>query len=339
MIEIGIVLCAYIIDLAVGDPRGLPHPVVGMGYAIRKLELPLRRAARTSWLQKAASPLAGRISDPEDRALRVAGTAYPILLVGGSFAVTWLLLYGLSLIHPWLAYATSAWLISTTVAAKGLGDAGMEIYRLLKEGNMAKARHALSMIVGRDTDNLSEGEITRGAVETVAENIVDAILSPLFYALIGGAPLAMAYRAANTLDSMVGYKNDKYVQLGWASARFDDLANWIPARLSALFISAAAWMTQARARRSLRTVATYAHLHPSPNSGYPESAVAGALGIQLGGLNYYKGVASDRARMGEPIHPLQAEHIRRTVKLMHVSSALFVVSITLAAYGLAITLF
>ncbi|TVY04367.1 adenosylcobinamide-phosphate synthase CbiB [Cohnella terricola] len=339
MIEIGIVLCAFIIDLAVGDPRALPHPVVGMGYAIRKLEQPLRSAARTGWLQKAASPLVRRISDPGDRALRIAGMAYPLLLVGGSFAATWLLLYGLSLIHPWLAYATSAWLISTTVAAKGLGDAGMEIYRLLKEGNMEKARYALSMIVGRDTDNLSEGEITRGAVETVAENIVDAILSPLFYALIGGAPLAMAYRAANTLDSMVGYKNDKYIQLGWASARFDDLANWIPARLSALFIAAAAWLLQAQAKRSLRTVTKYARLHPSPNSGYPESAVAGALGIQLGGLNYYKGVASDRARMGEPIHSLQAEHIRQTVRLMYVSSALFVVAISLAAFGLAIALF
>jgi adenosylcobinamide-phosphate synthase len=187
------------------------------------------------------------------------------------------------------------------------------------------------MIVGRDTETLDEGEITRGTVETVAENIVDAILSPLFFALIGGAPLAMAYRAANTLDSMVGYKNDKYLDLGWASARFDDIANYIPARLSALFIAIASFLLRLPFRRPLRTAARYARLHPSPNSGFPESAVAGALGVQLGGLNYYKGVASDRARMGEPLQPLMAEHIRSTVRLMYASSALFVVAVAVVA--------
>ncbi|QJD82143.1 adenosylcobinamide-phosphate synthase CbiB [Cohnella herbarum] len=327
MIEAGIIASAFIIDLAVGDPRALPHPVVGMGYIIRKLERPLRNLANQRWFRK----LCGGSGSSRGRALKIAGVAYPIVLVGGSFALTWLLIGLLFRLHPWLAYGMEAWLISTTIATRGLGDAGMDIYRLLKQRDLPKSRHALSMIVGRDTDTLDESEITRGAVETVAENIVDAILSPLLFALIGGAPLAMAYRAANTLDSMVGYKNDKYLDLGWASARFDDVANFIPARLSALFIAIAASMLRLPFKRSLRTVNRDARLHPSPNSGFPESAVAGALGVQLGGLNYYKGVASDRARMGEPLQPLKADHIRLTVRLMYVSSTLFLVLIVVAA--------
>ena len=330
--EIAIVLSAFVIDLAVGDPRSLPHPVVGMGRVIAKLERPLRQAAASPLLRRLARPLAHPPGgSAEDRALKLAGIAYPLLLVGGSFLGGWVLLFLLGLLHPWLAYGAAAWLISTTIAARGLGDAGMDIYRLLKENKLPEARHALSMIVGRDTDRLGESEITRGAVETVAENIVDAIISPLFYAFIGGAPLALAYRAANTLDSMVGYKNEKYRNLGWASARFDDLANWIPARLSALAIAAAAALLKLRAGRVLGTVRRFARLHPSPNSGFPESAVAGALGIRLGGLNHYKGVPSDRARMGEPLEPLKAEHIRLAVRILYVSSILFVA----AAAGVA----
>jgi len=333
-VEIGIVLSAFIIDLAVGDPRALPHPVVGMGNVIRKLEPFLRRLSGSRLLRLTLHPRDPASPEAHQKTLRLAGILFPLLLVGGSFAATWALLYALSLVHPWLGYAAAAWFVSTTVAAKGLADAGLDIYRLLRAGDLPEVRRALSMIVGRDTDNLSEAEIARGAVETVAENIVDAIVSPLFYALIGGAPLAMAYRAANTLDSMVGYKNEKYASLGWASARFDDLANWIPARLSALAIAAAAGLLKLSPRRALFTVRRYARLHPSPNSGFPESAVAGALGIQLGGLNYYKGVASDRARMGEPLVPLEAEHIRLTARLMYLSSALFLLFAAAAAYGI-----
>lgn len=334
-IDIAIVASAFLIDLAIGDPRALPHPVVGMGRLISKLEQPLRRAAAGPLLRRLARPLGG--ASDEDKALKLAGIAYPVVLVGGSILLGWTILLLLGLLHPWLAYGAAAWMISTTIAAKGLGDAGMDIYRLLKKDKLPEARYALSMIVGRDTDKLGESEITRGAVETVAENIVDAIVSPLFYAFIGGAPLALAYRAANTLDSMVGYKNEKYKDLGWASARFDDLANWIPARLSALAIAAAAALLRLRAGRVLGTVRRYARLHPSPNSGFPESAVAGALGVQLGGLNYYKGVASDRARMGEPLRPLEAEHIRLVVRIMYASSILFAVAAAALAFAVGRT--
>ncbi|WP_372632254.1 adenosylcobinamide-phosphate synthase CbiB [Cohnella sp.] len=334
-IDIAIVASAFLIDLAIGDPRALPHPVVGMGRLISKLERPLRRAAAGPLLRRLARPLGG--APDEDKALKLAGIVYPVVLVGGSFLLGWTILFLLELLHPWLAYGAAAWMISTTIAAKGLGDAGVDIYRLLKKDKLPEARNALSMIVGRDTDKLDESEITRGAVETVAENIVDAIVSPLFYAFIGGAPLALAYRAANTLDSMVGYKNEKYKDLGWASARFDDLANWIPARLSALAIAVAAALLRLRAGRVLGTVRRYARLHPSPNSGFPESAVAGALGVQLGGLNYYKGVASDRARMGEPLRPLAAEHIRLAVRIMYVSSILFAVAAAALAFAVVRT--
>ncbi|ANE46362.1 cobalamin biosynthesis protein [Paenibacillus swuensis] len=302
-----ILVAAYITDLIVGDPRKVPHPVVGMGRTISALERAIRRRVESA------------------RGLKRAGFLLPIALVGGSFALTWALLRLLAMIHPWAALGAEVWLIATTVAAKGLAQAGMDIFRCLARGDLIASRRALGMVVGRDTADLDEAEITRGAVETVAENIVDGIISPLFYAAIGGAPLAMAYRAVNTLDSMVGYKNERYLHLGYASARLDDVANWLPARLTVLALAGAAFLMRLPVGRMLRTVGRDARRHPSPNSGFPESAVAGALGVQLGGLNYYKGVPSDRARMGDALQSLQPGHIRSTVKLMYGSSALFVV--------------
>lgn len=232
-----------------------------------------------------------------------------------------LLLYRIS---PWLAGAAEVWLISTTIASKGLKDAGMAVFTELRQGDIPAARRALGMIVGRDTGHLESPEIVRGTVETVAENIVDAIISPLFFALLGGAPLAMAYRAVNTLDSMVGYKNDKYRDLGWASARLDDVANYIPARITALLLTLCAALLRLDWRRCWRTVRRDARLHPSPNSGYPESAVAGALGIRLGGENVYHGVTSFRAYMGDPLRTMEPEDIIVASRMMLLSSAIFV---------------
>ncbi|MRN51847.1 adenosylcobinamide-phosphate synthase CbiB [Paenibacillus monticola] len=301
-----ILLAAYVIDRIVGDPRRLPHPVIGMGKAIHAVEQLIRRF----------------FTRPQS--LRVAGILLPLIVVGGAWLLTAVLLWLLSLVSPWLVWLAEAWLISTTIASKGLKDAGMAVYIELHKGDLPAARRALGMIVGRDTTTLSSPEIVRGTVETVAENIVDAIISPLFYALLGGAPLAMAYRAVNTLDSMVGYKNEKYRDLGWASARLDDVANLIPARIAALLLALCACLLQLDWRRSLRTVRRDAHRHPSPNSGYPESAVAGALGIRLGGENVYHGVASFRAYMGEPLRPLEPEDIIRTSRLMLLCSSIFV---------------
>lgn len=305
--RICVLLAAYIIDRIIGDPRWLTHPVVYMGRVITWLEGKVR-------------------SRVQEERLKRAGLLFPIVLVAGSFVVVWTLLALLHQIHPWLAWGVEAWLISTTIATKGLAEAGMEIYRLLKQNKIEDARHALSMVVGRDTAFLNEKEISRGAVETVAENIVDAIISPLFYATIGGAPLAMAYRAANTLDSMVGYKNEKYRNLGWASARFDDVVNYIPARLSALLLVFVSWILRLNWRSCAIITLRDARRHPSPNSGFTEAGVAGALGIQLGGTNYYQGVPSERAKMGDALRSIVPKDIKETVRMMHWVSFFFLMA-------------
>ncbi|HEY2495153.1 MAG TPA: adenosylcobinamide-phosphate synthase CbiB [Paenibacillus sp.] len=307
MNAIWILLIAYVIDLWIGDPRWLPHPVILMGKAIKRIE---------KWIRRYFS---------RPTALKKAGLLLPIVVVGGSFALTWGLLKGLYMIHPWAAWIAESVLIATTIAIKGLKDAGMEVFGHLSRGDLPAARQALSMIVGRDTEHLEESEIVRGTVETIAENIVDAIVSPLFYALIGGAPLAMAYRAVNTLDSMVGYKNDKYMNLGWASARFDDIANYIPARITAILLIFSARVMRLDDKRAYRTVKHDARLHPSPNSGYPESAVAGALGIRMGGENRYQGIVSFRAYMGEATRVMNASDIKATIRLMILTSLAFIV--------------
>ncbi|AOZ94617.1 adenosylcobinamide-phosphate synthase CbiB [Paenibacillus crassostreae] len=296
---------AYLLDLIIGDPRWIPHPVIGMGNGIKRLEKKIR----------------SRVSLPAD--LKKVGILLPVIIVGGSFLLIWALLKGLYMIHPWIAVVAEVVFIATTIATKGLKDAGMEVYGHLNRGDLPAARKALGMIVGRDTHHLDEPEIVRGTVETVAENIVDAIVSPLFFALIGGAPLAMAYRAVNTLDSMVGYKNDKYINLGWASARLDDIANYIPARITGVLLVVSSWLMRLDYKRSVRTIKHDARLHPSPNSGFPESAVAGALGIRLGGENIYHGEVSFRAYMGEGSRPMGKEDIIATVRLMLLSSLLF----------------
>ncbi|QRG70468.1 adenosylcobinamide-phosphate synthase CbiB [Brevibacillus choshinensis] len=295
---------AYLIDRVVGEPRGLTHPVVIIGWWITRLERVIRTLIK------------------REEHLKIAGLLFPLLIVSGSYLAVWLIVWAAARVHPLLGWVLSAWLISTTIATKGLADAGLEIARHLAVGDFTQARRSLSMVVGRDTERLDESDICRGAVETVAENIVDAIVSPLIYAAIGGAPLAMAYRAANTLDSMVGYKNEKYQNLGWASARFDDVLNYIPARLTALLLVIASKLAQLDYQQCWAMIRRDAHLHPSPNSGLPEAGVAGALGVQLGGLNFYQGVPSDRARMGDAHRPLRSGDIQSTVRLMYLVSLL-----------------
>ncbi|MFF2908782.1 adenosylcobinamide-phosphate synthase CbiB [Paenibacillus sp. NPDC057934] len=305
MISALILLVAYVIDRIVGDPRALPHPVVGMGKAIKAVERLIRRL----------------VSRP--RYLRPAGMLLPLIVAGGAWSLTALLLWLLAMITPWLSWIAAAWLVSTTIAAKGLKDAGLAVYTELRRGDIPAARRAVGMIVGRDTTSLDSPEIVRGTVETVAENIVDAVVSPLFYALLGGAPLAIAYRAVNTLDSMVGYKNDKYLHLGWASARLDDVANFIPARITAVLLTMCAWLLRLDWRRCIHMVRRDARLHPSPNSGFPESAVAGALGIRLGGENVYHGVTSFRAYMGDPVRGMEPGDILRASRMMLLCSTIF----------------
>lgn len=295
--EIMIMLVAAIaIDWIVGDPKRIPHPVIAIGRLIAFMERKLL---------------------PRE-AKRFNGSLMTLTVIATSFSVLWGATALAAWIHPWFGYAANAWFISTTIAIKGLKDAAMLVYNRLTQGDLPGARQYTGYIVGRDTHELDEPELSRATVETVSENIVDAVISPLFFAWLGAAPLAMLYRAANTLDSMVGYRNDKYMRFGWASARLDDVLNWVPARLTgALLVTAAALYNPASPSRAFKAILEFARLHPSPNSGIPESAVAGALGIQLGGTNRYGEVLSVRAKMGWPTRALSREHIVHTVRLLY----------------------
>lgn len=303
-----LVSIAIVIDLVIGDPRCMPHPVVGMGRLIAALE--------KRWNQ--GSP----------RARRARGVLLTTGVVAGVFCLAWGGLAVLGLLHPALAIAAEIGLLATTLAIKGLRDAALAVATPLEQGDLVAARQALAMIVGRDTHALEESEITRGTVETVAENTVDGITAPLFFALIGGAPLALAYKAVNTLDSMVGYRNERYADFGYAAAKLDDLVNWLPARLTAVTLWLAAFcLPETRRRGTLKSAlqATWreAPTHPSPNSGWPEAMVARLLGVQLGGTNYYAGQPSYRAQLGEPLEPLNVRHIYRAIGLMHGGWLLF----------------
>ncbi len=292
-------LMGYLIDILIGDPPRLPHPVVLIGKSIARLE----SAARKLFHSPAG--------------LKAAGVILAAVVAGGSFAVTALLLYALREVNQLLFLLAGAWLVSTTIATKGLAVAAREIKQLLADGDLPGARRQVGMIVGRDTADMDGRDVTRATVETVAENFVDAVAAPLFYAFLGGPALAMAYRAINTLDSMLGYKNEKYLHLGWASARLDDLAGYVPARLAGGVLLFAAWFSNRNWRRARQTWRRDAAGHPSPNSGIPESVMAGTLGIRLGGRNVYGGVVSHRAFMGEPCEELRPDHITQAVDMLY----------------------
>lgn len=309
------VAAALAVDRLVGDPERLVHPVVLFGRWIRLFERHMYTAetARRSFL----------------RGLLLCAST-----VAFAGAAAWGIVAASSAVHPWLGYAANVWLISTTIAWKGLRDAGKKVYEPLVKGDLPEARKYTGYIVGRDTHSLDEAECSRAAVETVAENTVDAVVSPVVFALLGGAPLAFLYRAANTLDSMVGYRNERYEWFGKASARLDDALNYVPARLTGLLIAAAAAISGGSAalgRKAIRSIAAFAHLHPSPNSGIPESAVAGALGIRLGGVNSYNGVLSKRATLGFGERPLEKNDIVRSITLLDGSSTLLTGGIVCAA--------
>jgi adenosylcobinamide-phosphate synthase len=263
------ILIGFILDQAIGDPRSWPHPVVGIGNAISILERKLN------------------LGTPKLR--RRNGVLLTILVVGGSYLLTWAAVWVAKTLHPLLGLALSTYFIFTSLAGKSLLDAGHSVLVPLLKGDLSEARTRLSWLVSRDTANLSEAEIARGTVETLAENFVDGILSPLFYAALGGAPLAMAFKAISTLDSMVGYRNERYEEFGWFSARTDDWANYLPARLSVPILLLAGWLRGMTVGHAYRMWKRDASGHPSPNGGNPESVVAGLLGIRLGGINIYHG--------------------------------------------------
>lgn len=303
-------LLAILLDGVIGDPRTKLHPVVMIGNLIGFLEKKL--------LNSQHSPMGKNIT----------GAVLVIAVLTITYGLVWWIMKLLMAFQPWGQFVGGALLLSLTISPNSLAKAGNEIYKALLTGDLAHARHKVGWIVGRDTAELDVAEITRATVETIAENIVDGITSPLFYFVIGGVPLAFLYRAVNTMDSMVGYKNVKYGDFGMVAARVDDVFNYIPARLTGIVLVIAAALLRFNVGGTIRAIRRDASKHPSPNSGYCEAGVAGALDIRLGGLNYYGGVASQRAYMGAGRMTLAPIHIKQTIRMMYMATILFVLVAT-----------
>ena len=299
------VIFGFVLDLLLGDPRWFPHPVKLMGKAISALERILR--VLVPWE-------------------RLAGIVLVIVIVGGSFLLTAVIVTVAYAVHWALGFIVASVAIWTTLAVRDLATHANRVVLPLMGGDLTRARNNLALIVGRDTQNLDEDEVVRACVETVAENTVDGILSPLFFAFIGGAPLAMAFKAVSTLDSMVGHKTEQYIRFGWAAARLDDVANWVPARICAVLMPLASLFCDHGFLSSWRTMWRDRRKHGSPNAGIPEAAMAGALRVQLGGVNYYDGEPHEKPTIGDPVRQLTLDRIHEAVKIMYVTSlmALFI---------------
>jgi len=302
-------IAAFGLDLLLGDPRRLPHPVKLMGRFALTLEAPLRR-----WIANA----------------RIAGIAAAMLVVGSAGLITWAAIRGAAMEHPFAGDAVSILLLYTTFAARDLLRHSQRVYQALQAGDIQGAREAAAMLVGRDTKDLDERGVSRAAVESVAENLIDGVTAPIFFAALGGPVAAMMYKAVSTLDSTFGYKTERYLFFGWASARLDDAANCLPARLTVPFIAAAAAVSGLRPFGALRVCLRDGRKHPSPNSGLGEAAVAGALGVQLGGLNYYDGEPEEGALMGDPVRQLDRRSILSANILVFVTAVLFLLACVLA---------
>ncbi len=296
------ILIAVAMDLVLGDPQWLPHPVRGIGRLALWFEALSRRAL-------GATRLAGLF------------TALSTYAVAG--AAAWGAIQLASAIHPLAGDFVSIVVIYTTIAARDLARHSLAVFRSLAADNLVEARRRVGAIVGRDTQRLDQAGVVRAAVESVAESTVDGVTAPLLFAVVAGPVGAVVYRAVNTLDSMFGHQNERYCQFGWASARIDDLANYIPARCTAPLVCVAALLLRLHPRLALRTLLRDGRKHASPNAGLTEAAMAGALGVQLGGVNYYDGQPYERPTIGEPLTDLSPKDIRRTNALMFVTAGLF----------------
>lgn len=300
MSVIASVALGFLLDLALGDPRWLPHPVVLMGRAI-------------SWLE----PRLRGVFGEEPSHLRWAGRILVLVMVLGAYALSWALLAACGLVGPWLRFVVETWLCYQVLAACELRRQTMAVAERLRAHDLAGARTAVSMVVGRDVSVLDEAGVARAAVETVAENSSDGVIAPLLYLVVGGAPLGLAYKAANTMDSMVGYKNERYLDFGRCAALFDDLVNWVPARLAGLFVICGAYLSGLDGAGALRFWKLQRTQSESPNAAQTESAMAGALGIHLNGDAVYFGKVVHKPQLGVDLHEVGPDDIERANRLMY----------------------
>ena len=304
-------LIGFGIDCVLGDPHSLPHPVVLIGKTISALECVLRR-----------------IFAKTPRGERAAGAVLWGIVSFLAAAVPALLLCLCGRVSPWLRLAVESVMCWQILAAKSLRDESMKVYHELEHGSIESARRAVSMIVGRDTAALDDAGVTRAAVETVAENTSDGVVAPLLYLAIGGAPLGFFYKAVNTLDSMVGYKNDKYLYFGRFSAKLDDVLNYIPSRLTALLMILSAGILRLDMKNAWRIWRRDRRNHASPNSAQTEAVCAGALDVRLAGDAYYFGELHKKPFIGDNIREIENEDILRANRLMYCTSALMLILCT-----------
>lgn len=316
-----VLLAAFCLDCLLGDPHNPWHPACLMGRFIAWLEKKLRAMLQ----ENEQGELAG-------------GICLALLVPAVSTAVSVLLLILAGKIHPWLSMALEIVMCYQLLAARSLRDESMKVYTALHRGDREGARQAVSMIVGRDTTKLDEAGIARAAVETVAENASDGVIAPMLYMAVGGAPLAFFYKAVNTMDSMVGYKNARYLYFGRAAAKLDDLLNYLPSRLSGLLIVAAAAITGMDARGAMRIFLRDRRKHASPNSAQTEAACAGALGLRLAGDAWYFGELYHKPYIGDAVRTIEDRDIIRANRLMYGASILCLL-LCLAVIGFVTVIF
>ena len=304
MMTVWAVVGGFVLDALFGDPAWLPHPVVFMGRAIARLEGFLRpRLPKT----------------PRGEVL--GGAIVAFCLPVGTLLFTGAVCRGAARLHPLLGLAVQMFWCAQALAARGLVQESTNVYKELIKPDLPAARRAVSRIVGRDTAALTAEGVTKAAVETVAENASDGVIAPLFYMLLGGAPLALTYKAINTMDSMLGYKNEKYLYFGRVPAKLDDAANYLPSRLAGLLWVAAAAFTRNDAKGAWKIWRRDRRRHASPNSAQTESACAGALGVQLAGPAYYFGQYYPKLTIGDALRPIEPEDILRANRMMYVASS------------------
>lgn len=306
---VAVAVLAYLLDLILGDPHFLWHPVCGIGNLIGCLR---------SWAKKA-----GR--NKKHREL-ILGAGIVLITAGVSTGIAVGILWIAGRIHPVAGLAAEVILAYQMLATKSLKVESMKVYEGLKKGDVEEARYAVSMIVGRDTSVLTEEGIIKAAVETVAENSSDGVIAPMFYLFLFGVPGAVCYKAVNTMDSMIGYKNETYRYLGRAAAKLDDVVNYIPARLSALYLIAASFLLGYDGKGAARMFARDRYNHASPNSAQTEAAMAGALGVQLAGDAYYFGVLHKKKTIGDAKHPITLGLIRDANRILYGMSMLAVLT-------------
>ena len=305
MMTLGAIVAGFILDLIFGDPHWLPHPICLIGNLIGFLEKNLRR-----------------LLAPGKTALLLGGALMVVIVISLSFAVPYAVLMLAEQVNPWLRFALETIMFYQIFATKCLRDESMKVYTALHNNDLEDARVKLSWIVGRDTKELTTEEVTKGAVETVAENTADGIIAPMFYMFIGGAPLAFLYKGINTLDSMVGYKNDKFLYFGRCAAKLDDVANFIPARITGILMILASYFLNMNAAGAWKIFWRDRYNHLSPNSAMTESVTAGALNIQLGGDHYYFGKLVHKDTIGDNIRPVEAEDIVAVNNLLYMTAVI-----------------